>query len=231
MTSGCLLSFSLFDHEKIHVENRALGGRSSRSYIREGLWDKVRESLKPGDYVLIQFGHNDNGPLAEGKARASLKGTGEEVKDVVLTESGQPETIHSYGWYLRKYIAETKQKGATPIVCSLVPRNIWTDGKVNRAAGDFGKWAAEAAQQGGAYFIDLNGIIAGRYDQEGAQKVGEAYFTSADHTHTSAEGARLNAECVVEGIKGLKECGLASYLLAAPVSSSTVANASTGSAK
>lgn len=218
----------LFDSKKIHVENRALGGRSSRSYIREGLWDKVREALKPGDYVLIQFGHNDNGPLADGKARASLKGTGDEVKEVVLAESGQPETVHSYGWYLRKYIAEAKEKGATPIICSLVPRNMWTDGKVNRAANDFGKWAAESAQQGGALFIDLNAIIAARYDQEGAQKVGETYFTSADYTHTSAEGAKVNAECVVEGIKGLKDCALASYLLDTPKPTSNVANTSVG---
>ncbi|RYD69168.1 MAG: rhamnogalacturonan acetylesterase [Verrucomicrobiaceae bacterium] len=196
----------------MRVENRALGGRSSRSYLREGLWQKVLEELKPGDFVLIQFGHNDNGPLAEGKARASLKGNGEDVEEVVLTETGQPETVHSFGWYLRKYIAETKAKGATPIVCSLVPRNIWKDGKVTRGASGHGGWAAEAAQQGRAHFIDLNEIVARRYEQEGEEVVAARYFTKVDHTHTTPAGARLNAECVVEGLKGLSECGLAGFL-------------------
>src|SRR5690606_3034871 len=62
-----------FDSSKIRLENRALGGRSSRSYLREGLWEKVLADLQPGDFVLIQFGHNDNGPMDSGKARASIK--------------------------------------------------------------------------------------------------------------------------------------------------------------
>ncbi len=211
----------LFDQSKIRVENRALGGRSSRSYLREGLWAKVMESLKPGDYVLIQFGHNDNGPIAEGKARASLKGNGDEVKEVVLEETGQPETVYSFGWYLRKYIADAKAKGATPIICSLVPRNIWKDSKVTRGAGGHGGWAAEAARQGGALFIDLNEIVARRYEQEGFETVGSRYFTKVDHTHTTPDGARLNAECVVEGIRGLRDCDLAQYLSPSPAVAGT----------
>src|SRR5436190_22627813 len=70
----------LFDGGKIRVENRALGGRSSRTFLREGLWEKVRLDIKPGDFVLMQFGHNDGGPLDEGRARASLKGNGNEAK-------------------------------------------------------------------------------------------------------------------------------------------------------
>lgn len=206
----------LFDQKRIHVENRALGGRSSRSYLREGLWQKVLESLNPGDFVLIQFGHNDNGPLAEGKARASLKGNGDEVTEVVLQESGQPETVHSFGWYLRKYIVETKAKGATPIICSLVPRNIWSDGKVTRGAVGHGGWAAAAARQERALFIDLNEIVARRYEQEGPETVRSRYFTTVDHTHTTPAGARLNAESVIEGLRELKGCDLAEYLIASP---------------
>src|SRR5690242_14651409 len=51
-----------FDHTKAHVVNRARAGRSSRTFITEGLWEKVHSELKQGDYVLIQFGHNDGGP-------------------------------------------------------------------------------------------------------------------------------------------------------------------------
>src|SRR5215207_3042059 len=78
----------MFDPEKINVKNRALGGRSSRSYLREGLWEKVLLELKGGDFVIIQFGHNDNGPLDSGKARASLKGNTDEAQEVTLKETG-----------------------------------------------------------------------------------------------------------------------------------------------
>ncbi len=201
-----------FDDQKIRVENRALGGRSSRSYLREGLWDKVLAELQPGDFVIMQFGHNDNGPLDAEKARASVKGNGDEAQEVTIKETGVKETVHSYGWYLRNYIDGTKSKGATPIVCSLVPRNLWVDGKVTRASNDFAKWAREAAQQGGASFIDLNEIIGSRYDTEGEQKVASEYFTTIDHTHTNQTGAEVNAACVVEGIRSLKECPLREYL-------------------
>jgi lysophospholipase L1-like esterase len=52
-----------FDTAKINVVNRARGGRSSRTFLTEGLWDQVMGALKPGDYVIMQFGHNDPGPL------------------------------------------------------------------------------------------------------------------------------------------------------------------------
>lgn len=201
-----------FDKTRINVENRALGGRSSRTFQVEGLWDKVLAGMKPGDFVMMQFGHNDGGPLNTGRARASLKGNGEETQEVEMQATGKKEVIHTYGWYMRKYVADAKAKGATAIVLSPIPRNMWTDGKVNRAAKDYGKWAAEAAKDGGAFVIDINEIIAKRYEIEGPQKVQELYFTTADHTHTTIAGAKLNAECVIEGLKELKDCPLLKYL-------------------
>src|ERR1051326_1333018 len=109
---------SFFDQSKIGVVNRARGGRSSRTYLTEGLWDAVAAELKPGDFVLMQFGHNDGGSLTDGRARASLKGNGEETQEVEIPATGKKETVHSYGWYLRKYIGDTRAKGATPIVLS-----------------------------------------------------------------------------------------------------------------
>jgi lysophospholipase L1-like esterase len=131
---------------------------------------------------------------------------------VVLADSGKAETVHTYGWYLRRYINDAKAKGATPIVLSPVPRNMWTEGRVNLAAKDYGKWAAEAAAGAGALFIDLNGLVARRYEAAGEEKVLEAYFTAADHTHTTKAGAELNAAAVVEGIKALQDCPLKSFL-------------------
>jgi lysophospholipase L1-like esterase len=122
-----------FDPAKIEVINRAIGGRSSRTFLTEGRWDAVMANLKAGDFVLIQFGHNDGGPLNDERCRASIKGTGEEIEEIVRKTDGQPETVHSYGWYLRKYIGDAKSKGATPVVVSLIPRNQWSDGKVGRS--------------------------------------------------------------------------------------------------
>jgi len=204
-----------FDAARIKVENRALGGRSSRTFLTEGLWDKVLAEMKPGDFVLIQFGHNDGGSLSQGRARASLKGTGEETQQVTLEATGTKEAVHTYGWYLRKYVADAKAKGVTPIVLSLVPRNIWKDGKVARAANDYGKWAAESAKAGGAFFLDLNELVARRYEEAGPKTVKAQYF-GEDHTHTSPAGAAVTAAVLAEGLRGQTDCPLGQYLLAEP---------------
>jgi rhamnogalacturonan acetylesterase len=193
----------LLPPQVVEVKNHAIGGRSSRSFMTEGRWDEVQKQLQPGDIVLMQFGHNDNGPLDKGKARASIKGNGDQSQVVTMEATQQQETVHSYGWYLRHYIAGAKAKGALPVVLSLVPRNMWKEGKFNRATTDFTAWAQAAAAQGGANFLDLNARIADVYDQEGAEKVGKDYFTTADHTHTTPAGAQLNARCVVDGLKAL----------------------------
>ena len=206
-----------FDSAKIKVVNRARGGRSSRTFLTEGLWEKVAAELKPGDFVLMQFGHNDGGALEGPKARASLKGNGEETKEAAIEGSDKKETVQSYGWYLRKYIADAKGKSATPIVLSQIPRNMWKEEKVSRASGDYGKWAKEAAASGGALFIDLNEIVAGHYEEVGQEKVKAEFFTEKDHTHTLAAGAKVNAASVVEGIRALKNCPLAGFLAATPV--------------
>ena len=190
-----------FDATKIRVDNRALGGRSSRTYLTEGLWDKVLADLQPGDFVVMQFGHNDGGELATGRARASLKGNGDETREVTLEKTGAKEVVHTYGWYLRHYIAGAKARGATPIVLSPVPRNIWNNGTIGRAANDYGKWAAEAARSGDSLFIDLNELVARRYEDAGAAKVAGEFFTAADHTHTTRAGALVNAAALADGIR------------------------------
>src|SRR5207249_1407690 len=101
--------------------------------------------------------------LSDPRGRASIKGTGDETQEA-NDSKGQKETVQSYGWYLRKYASDAKAKGATAIICSPIPRNIWKDGKVARASNDYGKWAGESAKAAGAFFIDLNEIIAKHYE-------------------------------------------------------------------
>ena len=194
---------SFFDTSKMNVVNRAIGGRSSKSYISEGEWDKTLEYVKPGDVVLFQWGHNDGGkPDEPTRTRASLPGTGEETVEIDNLILKKHEMVHTYGWYLRKYVEDTKAKGATPILCSLIPRKIWKDGKVARNGSDYAGWAREVAEEEHVGFIDLNNMIADRYDALGEVAV-EPLFADP-HTHTSAAGAEINAEMVVRGLKRLK---------------------------
>jgi len=202
-----------FDAEKINVLNRARGGRSSRTFMTEGLWDKVLSEMKRGDFVLIQFGHNDAGAINDTtRARGSLPGLGEETQEIDNLLTKKHEVVHTYGWYMRQMIADTKAKGATPIVLSPIPRNLWKDGKVARADNDYGKWAGEVARAEGVPFIDVNEMVAGKYEQAGQEKVAADYFTAVDHTHTTPAGAKVNAESVVEGIRGLADCRLKDLL-------------------
>jgi lysophospholipase L1-like esterase len=201
----------LFDATRINVVNRALGGTSSRTFLTQGLWNGVLKQLRPGDFVVMQFGHNDNGPLDDkDRARGTLPGIGGESREIENPITKQHETVHTYGWYLRKFIAEARAKGATPIVCSLIPRKTWKDGRIERNSTTYQKWAAQVAAAEKTGYIDLNEKIAARYDALGPEKV-EPLFGDP-HTHTSRAGAELNAEVVVEGVRALEDKRLAGYL-------------------
>jgi Predicted unsaturated glucuronyl hydrolase involved in regulation of bacterial surface properties, and related proteins len=198
-----------FDTTRITVENHALGGRSSRTFYTEGLWDKVLKGIKEGDYLLIQFGHNDGGPLNTGRARASLKGIGEESETVIMERHGGPEEVFTFGHYLRIYIRQAKALGAIPVVLSPTPGNRWTDGKMNRMTNTYTQWCREVAEREGVPFIDLNARTADKCDLMGEEN-GKKLFK--DSVHTTYEGAIMNGESVVEGIKALPAFSLNQYL-------------------
>ncbi len=162
-----------FDTTRINVANRAHAGRSSRTFINEGSWDKVLAEMKPGDFVLLQMGHNDGGDLGGTKPRGTIKGLGDETKDVTLPD-GHTETVHTYGWYMRKYIADTRAKHATPILLSFTIRNIWkadADGKprIERDMGYEADIRQLAADQRVA-FIDMATVEADRIEALGPEK-------------------------------------------------------------
>lgn len=203
---------SYFDTTRISVRNHAIGGRSSRTFITEGRWDTIMKTLKPGDYVIMQFGHNDGAPLDDtARARGTIRGIGDEYKDIYNPIRKVDERVYSYGWYMRKYVNEAKAKGAIPIVCSPIPRNIFKDGKVERTNDSYALWAKQTAEANGAFFIPLQAIIADKYDAMGPDKVKP--FFPGDHTHTNKEGASFNAAAVVEGLRQLKDCPLTAFLL------------------
>ena len=207
---GNLIS-AFLDSSKIAVNNQAMPGRSTRTFIKEQRWEKVLSTLKKGDFVIMQFGHNEGSKpdTTKGGYRGVLKGVTED--SLALTwPDGSLEIVHSYGWYLKKFIRDAKAKGAIPIVCSMIPRNEFREGKVLRCDKDYGKWAKEAAQQAGAFFIDLNGITADKYDAMGDAAV-KAFFPG-DHTHTNEAGARVNAQSVISGLRAQPNCPLFNFI-------------------
>ena len=203
----------LFDTTQIKIDNHAMAGRSSRTFTNEGRWQKVDTLIKPGDFVMITFGHNDGSyPDTTKKNRGTLKGTGDETIELVWSD-GRKETVHTYGWYIRKFVKDAKRKGGIPIIVSMTLRNQWDSisMKVKRADTNMVKWAKEVAEQEGVDFIDLNTIAADKYDLMGPAKVKEFY--PGDHTHTNLKGASFNAATIIEGLSQLKSCTLNNFLL------------------
>ena len=208
---GTLIS-NYFDTTKLEISNQAMAGRSTRTFIKEGRWEKVLSTMKKGDFLFMQFGHNEGSKpdTTRGGYRGVLRGTGED--SVLLTwPDSTKEVVHTYGWYIKKFIREAKAKAATPIVLSMIPRNQFREGKLIRADNDYGKWAKEAAEAEDVLFIDLNSITADKYDKLGSDEVKN--FFSGDHTHTNKEGADVNAQSVVEGIRQNKKIELNKYLI------------------
>jgi len=200
-----------FDTTRISISNQAIGGRSSRTFITEGRWDKIMATMKKGDYVIMQFGHNDGGPLDDtARARGTIRGIGDESKEVYNPIMKKQEIVHTYGYYMRKYIRDTKAKGAIPIVCSPIPRNDWKDGKVIRSTDTYAKWAKEVAEQEKAYFIDLNELVSLKYEAMGAEAV-KAFFP-VDHTHTDMDGAKVNRDIVISELKRINPGKIKKYL-------------------
>ncbi|MFP5041209.1 rhamnogalacturonan acetylesterase [Parasediminibacterium sp. JCM 36343] len=207
---GSLL-YPYIDTNKIAIRNHAKAGTSTRTFIYDGRWDKILETLQPGDYVIMQFGHNDHAGVDDTtKQKGTLLGTGDSTREIISIKTHQKEIVHTYGWYMKKFITEAKAKGATPIVCSLVPRYRWEkNGEVVKEA-EYPEWAEAMAKENGAYYINLNRIIASHWKEMGQAQV--KTFFPGDGTHTNLTGAQLNAACVIEGLKKVKDCSLNNYV-------------------
>ncbi len=209
-----------FDPAKVNIANRARGGRSSRTFITEGLWDQLLAEVKRGDFVLIQFGHNDSGATnAEPpgstrpvRARGSLPGLGEESEEIDNVLTKKHETVHTFGWYVRKMIADTRAKGATPVILSLTAKDVWHDGRIERGAGNYRQWDRALAEAAGVAFVDLSRIVADEYQPLGPGKIAPLF--APDHAHLTPAGADSQAAAVVAGLKGIRRGPFKEFLSA-----------------
>ncbi|WP_223154562.1 rhamnogalacturonan acetylesterase [Aestuariibaculum sediminum] len=179
--------------DNVEVDNRAVNGRSSRSFLTEGRWDSVLETLKKGDYVFIQFGHNDQ------KVKSPDRFT-------------NPHT--AYRNNLIQYIKETRGKGAVPILfSSIVRRHFNEEGSLVDTHGEYPVEARLVALEFEVPFIDLQYLtekLEESYGVEGSKKLhlhfepGEhPYYENGKHddTHLSGLGAHKVAELAVEALK------------------------------
>jgi lysophospholipase L1-like esterase len=197
---------SLCNTTRINVANRAMAGRSSRTYINEGRWEKTLAEMKSGDYLLLQMGHNDSGDLGGAKPRGSLHSNGDETKEVPIdkpTTTGPlagmtTETVHSYGWYMRKMIDEARAKGVQTEILTTTIRNIWSGSHIEHDIG-YNDLIRQIAAQEKIPVIDMGAIEAERLEALGPAKT--ALLFPKDHTHTSATGAQFNAINVADALR------------------------------
>ena len=204
-------AYTVFDKNKITCYNAAQAGRSTRTYLNEGRWDKVYNALQPGDYVFIQFGHNDIGGINTDKERGVIPGASDTCHVYKSAKDGTYELVYSFGWYLKKFIDDVREKGATPILVSLTPRNEWSNGKIERRNDTYGKWYRDVVSQTGVEFVDLHNIMADYLDKKCGCKAKADKYYNHDHTHSSLLGAKTNAHNIAIGLKAIHS-KLASYL-------------------
>jgi lysophospholipase L1-like esterase len=182
--------------DSVVVDDRARGGRSTRSFFEEGRWSEIYRSLKPGDVVMIQFGHND-ASVSKGERYTSLPG---------------------YKEFLRLYVNQSREKGATPILITPVARNYpWEDGKLGNTHGDYPDGMRAVADELGVYLIDLSALSMEFFTDRGQDYVTTTYFMnfppglyeaypegSKDNTHFQPAGAVAVAALIFDAMKGLK---------------------------
>lgn len=182
-----------FFNSSIIIDNRAVNGRSTRSFLNENRWDSVCKILKKGDYVFIQFGHND-----------------QKVEDPKRYTN--PHTAYRYN--LIKFVMDSRAKGATPILfSSIVRRNFNENGVLVDTHGDYPMETRLVAQQYNVPFIDLNYLtekLEESYGMEESKKLhlhfkaGEnSYYKQEknDDTHLSNLGATEVAKLVIAALK------------------------------
>lgn len=179
--------------DSVAVIDRAHGGRSTRTFFQEGRWRYVYEHLKPEDYVLMQFGHNDS----------SEKHTERYVN------------IEGYKEFLRLFVTQTKQKGANPIILTPVARNYpWKDGKLQNVHGEYAKAPIDVAMEMNVPYIDLNKLSMEYFTHKGEDFTTNHYFMNLpentyeaypkgqkDNTHFQPEGAKAVASLVYQEFK------------------------------
>lgn len=198
--NGKIIGWGKFlgDYVTANVNNQAHSGQSARTFYRDGRWNNLIKGVSKGDYVIIQFGHNDGGGPTAAKNRGSVDGTGD--KTVTVTVNGAKEVVHTFPWYIKYFANQVKDKGATPLLMSHTPTFTFKNGKVGQA-GKFAEYMKMVSNELKIPFIDHYNYIARNWEFLGEKYLREHNWFPNDHTHTSPEGADFNAKMVISAIK------------------------------
>lgn len=186
----------LFEADSVLVDDRARGGRSTRTFFEEGRWRSVYEDLKPGDLVLMQFGHND----------------------AAVDKQERYVTIPGYQEYLRLFVSQTREKGGIPVILTPVCRNYpWKEGILENVHGAYPDAAIAVAREMSVYLIDLNRLSMDAFSKKGKDYVSSHYFMNlpagkyqaypdgqSDNTHFQPEGAKVVAGLVFEALQKIQ---------------------------
>ncbi|KAJ7619186.1 rhamnogalacturonan acetylesterase, partial [Mycena polygramma] len=180
----------------IPVVNSAIAGRSARSYTDEGRFTTLINTVKSGDFAVIEFGHND-GLSSVDNGREDAFGDNYSTTATVTETDGSTEVIHTFTYYMQNAIVSLKGKGATVIVSSQTPDNIWSGSSI--AAGPrFVQYAQEVAANNSVTYVDHYDYVAQAYEKIGETTVNTYY--PIDHTHTLPVGAQVVAQAFVRGL-------------------------------
>lgn len=199
-----------FNSAQVGVHNVSRAGLSSRTYRTLGEWDRVLAQVHTGDIVLIQFNENEAQPLTILNSAGTLSGVGEETQELVRSD-GQHETVHTQGWYLRRYIQEVRSKGAMPMLLTSTPRNSWNSyeevshghWKDAPAAGESSenKTTVKVGEEQKVPVVDLARLGYLHYRLLGRELVGRLFETAGNHPNRY--GADLDAYLLVSGLKDI----------------------------
>lgn len=184
-----------FDPERLRVDDRARSGRSSKSFYEEGAWTPIREALRPGDWVFIQFGHND------------------EKKD---DPNRFTDPASTFPEHLRRYVEETRAAGANPVLLTPINRNRWaTPRRMEDTHGNYPDATRNLADELRVPLLDMHRLTRKRFTRLGPERSAALFMNLApgehpnypegkeDNTHLQASGAHEVSRLAVKGIRRL----------------------------
>ncbi|KAF5392280.1 hypothetical protein D9757_001484 [Collybiopsis confluens] len=179
------------------VTNNAVAGTSARTFTTLGLFNSLINEVKAGDFVIIEFGHNDGSSGAVDDGTEDAVGDAFNLTQTVTEANGSTEIIHSFNFYIVNAVNSLIAKGAIPIISSQTPDNIW-DGNVLAPPSRFVPYAQEVAGNTSTVYVDHYDYVAQAYEALGETTVNTFY--PIDHLHTSPTGANVVAEAFVRGL-------------------------------
>lgn len=198
---------AFFNPDSIEVNNRGKSGASTRTfYETDNLWPSVKRQMLPGDYLIIQFAHNDEKCKGEDVyvQNAKLRAEGKDT----LTDMRGTEPNTTYKAYLRKFINEAREMGVTPILMSPICRAYFKDGKINAEGRhdlskdgidkNYVRCMREVAEEMNVPFLDMTARSKELYESAGQDYCMTNYFNCGDKTHTSAAGGMAIASLAYE---------------------------------